>query len=151
MAQTSRYAEQLAETCRLICEKLDIPASRWTLAYQSRSGRPSDAWLEPDVCDHLEALRRAEVTDVALLPVGFLSDHVEVLYDLDIEAQQKARAIGLNLVRASTVGTHPQFVATLAELIEERVKAVPSRVAVGSFGAAPDRCPEGCCPSPRRG
>jgi ferrochelatase len=151
MAQTSRYAEQLAETCRLICEKLDIAASRWALAYQSRSGRPNDPWLEPDVCDHLEALRGAGVTDVALLPAGFLSDHVEVLYDLDIDAQQKARAIGLNVVRASTVGIHPQFVAALAELIEERVKAVPSRAALGSFGAAPDRCPEDCCPSPRRG
>jgi protoporphyrin/coproporphyrin ferrochelatase len=151
MAQTSRYAAQLNEACRLVCEQLNIPASRWALVYQSRSGRPGDPWLEPDICDHLVALRAAGVTDVAVLPIGFLSDHLEVLYDLDVEARDKSRALGLNLVRAATVGTHPQFVATLADLIEERVKRSTGRAAVGAFEASPDVCPIDCCPPPRRG
>jgi ferrochelatase len=152
MAQTSRYAEQLNEACRLVCELLEIPESRWALAYQSRSGRPSDPWLEPDICDHLVALSANGVSDVALLPIGFLSDHLEVLYDLDVEAREKSRELGLNLVRAATVGTHPQFVGALAELIEERINPPSSgRSALGSLGASPDVCPADCCPVPRRG
>jgi ferrochelatase len=148
MAQTSRYAEQLSESCRLICERMGIPASQWDLVYQSRSGRPTDPWLGPDICDHLAALSESAVTDVALLPVGFLSDHLEVLYDLDVEARAKSRALGLNLVRAATVGTHPQFVAALAELVAERVNDLPHPAAVGAFEAWPDVCPEDCCPPP---
>jgi ferrochelatase len=151
MAQTSRYAEQLSETCRLVCERLEIPESRWKLVYQSRSGRPSDPWLEPDICDHLAALNAAGVTDVAVLPVGFLSDHLEVLYDLDVEAADTCRALGLNMVRAATVGTHPQFVAALADLVAERVNELPQREAIGEQGAWPDVCPVDCCPAPRRG
>ena len=151
MAQTSRYAEQLAETCRLICEQLDVPASRWKLVYQSRSGRPGDPWLEPDICDHLASLSTAGVADVAVLPVGFLSDHLEVLYDLDVEAADKSRALGLNMVRAATVGTHPQFVAALADLVAERVNELSRREAIGEQDAWPDVCPVDCCPAPRRG
>ncbi len=150
-AQTSRYAEQLSETCRLVCERLGIAASRWVLVYQSRSGRPSDPWLEPDICDHLAALAAAGASDVVVLPIGFLSDHLEVLYDLDIEAQDKSRELGLNLVRAATVGTHPLFVDALADLIEERVRQFADRAAIGNFGAAPDVCPADCCLPPRRG
>jgi len=151
MAQTSRYADQLNETCRLVCERLGIPTSRWALVYQSRSGRPTDPWLEPDICDHLASLEASGVFDVALLPIGFLSDHLEVLYDLDVEAQEKSRSLGLNLVRAATVGTHPQFVAALVDLIEERVKQLPSRATVGRIATLPDVCPEDCCPAPRHG
>jgi ferrochelatase len=151
MAQTSRYAEQLNETCRLVCEQLGIGRARWALVYQSRSGRPTDPWLEPDICDHLATLRASGVSDVVVLPIGFLSDHLEVLYDLDVEAQAKSLSLGLNLVRAGTVGTHPQFVGALADLVEERVKQWPNHPAVGSFAASPDICPEDCCPAPRRG
>jgi ferrochelatase len=152
MAQTSRYAQQLNEACRLVCERLEIPESRWALAYQSRSGRPSDPWLEPDICDQLGVLSANGVSDVALLPIGFLSDHLEVLYDLDVEAREKSHELGLNLVRAATVGTHPQFVEALAELIEERINPSSSgRSALGSLGASPDVCPADCCPAPRRG
>jgi ferrochelatase len=151
MAQTSRYAEQLKEAGRLVCERLEIPESRWALAYQSRSGRPSDPWLEPDICDHLRTLSANGVSDVALLPIGFLSDHLEVLYDLDVEAREKSRELGLNFVRAATVGTHPQFVKALAELIEERINPSSGRSALGSLGASHDVCPTDCCPAPRRG
>jgi protoporphyrin/coproporphyrin ferrochelatase len=151
MAQTSRYAAQLSETCRLVCERLGIPTSRWALVYQSRSGRPTDPWLEPDICDHLASLTATGVSDVSVLPIGFLSDHVEVLYDLDVEAQEKSRGLGLNLVRAATVGTDPQFVEALADLVEERVNQRPNRAAVGAFAGWPDVCPPDCCPAPRRG
>ncbi len=151
MAQTSRYAGQLQEVGRLVCERLDIPESRWALAYQSRSGRPGDPWLEPDICDHLATLHANGVSDVALLPIGFLSDHLEVLYDLDVEAREKSEKLGLNLVRAATVGTHPQFVTGLADLIEERLNPSSSRPALGALGAWPDVCPADCCPAPRRG
>jgi protoporphyrin/coproporphyrin ferrochelatase len=151
MAQTSRYAEQLQEACRLVCEQLEIPASRWALVYQSRSGRPSDPWLDPDICDHLAARSQAGVTDVAVLPIGFLSDHLEVLYDLDVEARERSHQLGLNLVRAATVGTHPQFVSALADLIEERTRQSIPRAAIGHYRPEPDICPADCCPPPRRG
>lgn len=148
MAQTSRYAEQLQETCRLVCEALAIPESRYRLVYQSRSGRPSDPWLEPDIVDHLAALHSGGVRDVVVLPIGFLSDHLEVLYDLDVEARDKCDEIGLNMVRAATVGTHPAFVRMLADLIEERLTESPERPASGRFSPGPDVCAADCCPAP---
>lgn len=150
MADTSRYVEQLEESSRLVAEALGIPEDRRSLVYQSRSGRPTDPWLEPDILDHLDALRGEGVRDVVVHPIGFLSDHLEVLYDLDEEAQGKAKALGLNLVRSATVGTHPRFVGMLAELIAERVAGVGERRAIGRFGPCHDICPEDCCPAPRR-
>lgn len=145
MAGKCHYDEQLRETCRLICERLAVPDSRYGLAYQSRSGRPGDPWLEPDIGDHLARLQSQGVRDVVVLPVGFLSDHVEVLYDLDVEAQHKARELGLAMVRAATVGTHPAFVGTLADLIEERLSDLPPK-AVGKDGPSHDLCRVDCCP-----
>ena len=145
MARNCRYEEQLQETCRLICERLAIPESRYRLVYQSRSGRPSDPWLEPDIGDYLAELQSRGVSDVVVMPVGFLSDHVEVLYDLDVEAQRKSRELGLAMARAQTVGTHPAFVAMLADLIEERLADAP-RQAIGRFGPSHDVCPSDCCP-----
>ncbi len=148
MAQTSRYVEQLTETCRLVAEQLHVPPERWQLVYQSRSGRPQDPWLEPDIGDHLRSLKAAGVNDVVVAPVGFLSDHIEVLYDLDDEAQRIAREIGLNMLRAATVGTHPRFIAMIRELIQERLSGT-NRRAIGRFGPSHDVCPEDCCPAPR--
>jgi ferrochelatase len=145
MARNCRYEEQLRETSRLVCERLDIPESRSGLAYQSRSGRPGDPWLEPDICDYLSALKSRGVRDVVVQPIGFLSDHVEVLYDLDVEAQDKSRELGLAMVRAATVGLHPAFVGMLVDLIEERLSDRP-REAVGRDGASHDVCPADCCP-----
>jgi ferrochelatase len=149
MATNCRYEEQLRETCRLVCEQLAIPDSRYGVVYQSRSGRPADPWIEPDILDHLAGLRSRGVRDVVVLPIGFLSDHLEVLYDLDVEAQQKSRELGLNMVRAATVGTHPAFVAMLADLIQERLTDSPRRQAIGRFGPREDVCPADCCPPPR--
>lgn len=149
MARACRYEDQLREACRLVCERLAIPASRYGLAFQSRSGRPGDPWLEPDICDYLGTLHSQGVRNVVVLPIGFLSDHVEVLFDLDVEAQQKSRELGLTMTRAATVGTHPAFVAMLAELVEERLINSP-RQAVGRDGPNHDLCPADCCPPPSR-
>jgi ferrochelatase len=145
MARNCDYELQLSETCRLIADDIAIGPERWRLVYQSRSGRPTDPWLEPDILDHLTDLHRQGVHDVIVAPVGFLSDHVEVLYDLDEEARAKSRELGLNMVRAATVGTHPLFISMLRELIAERLSAAPDRRAAGRFGPHHDYCPPECC------
>ncbi len=121
----------------------------WDLVFQSRSGPPTVPWLEPDVNDHLRALAADGVLEVVLVPVGFTSDHVEVLYDLDLEAAQTAAELGLELRRAATVGTDPEFVAMLAGLVRTRAEGGPELVDHGSI-ATHDRCPARCCPAPRR-
>jgi ferrochelatase len=143
MAEASDYVAQLREAAALVAARLggDHP---WQLVYQSRSGPPSVPWLEPDIGDHLAALREGGVTDVVVIPIGFVSDHVEVKYDLDTEAAARARALGLRFVRAGTPGTHPAFVAMIRELVLERIAAAPRR-ALGARGPAPDVCPPGCC------
>lgn len=150
MATTCAYVEQVTETCRLIAEQLALPSDRWQLVYQSRSGRPQDPWLEPDICDHLRSLKSSGVRDVVVAPIGFLSDHIEVLYDLDDQAQSIARELKINMIRAGTVGHHPRFVAMIRELIQERLSGAPRR-SLGRYGPCHDVCPEDCCPPPRRG
>ena len=143
MAQQSNYVVQLEEACRLIAERTG--RSSWRLVYQSRSGSPRQPWLAPDILETLRTLKTEGAQDVVLLPVGFISDHMEVNYDLDIEARQLADEIGLNLVRAQTVGTHPAFVAMLRDLIVERISGASERKAIGAFGASHDVCPADCC------
>jgi ferrochelatase len=150
MSSKCDYEKQLTEACRLIAESLGVPAERWRLTYQSRSGRPEDPWLEPDIGDHLKALSESGVKSVVVMPVGFLSDHMEVLFDLDEEARHIAESLGLAMARAGTVGTHPQFVGMLRELIVERMTPGATRRAIGLFGPNHDVCPEGCCPAPMR-
>jgi ferrochelatase len=143
MASTCDYQAQLLETCRLVAEGARAP--RWQLVFQSRSGSPMQPWLEPDICDHLRELKRAGATDAVVAPVGFISDHMEVLYDLDTEARQVSEEIGLNMIRAATVGTHPVFVKMIRELIVERMTSDPVRRALGTRGAKEDVCPADCC------
>jgi ferrochelatase len=150
MADNCSYVAQLTETCRLVAETLGVGPDRWRLVYQSRSGRPTDPWLEPDIVDHLRALKDRGVADVVVHPIGFLSDHIEVLYDLDDEARHACAEMGLNMIRSRTVGTHPKFVGMLGELIEERMEASSSRRAVGRFGPSHDVCPIDCCLPPAR-
>ena len=150
MAGNCRYEEQLQETCRLVAEAVDVAAGRWRLVYQSRSGRPADPWLGPDIGDHLDALQAQGVRDVVLHPIGFLSDHLEVLYDLDDEAARRAANLGLNMIRAGTVGTHPRFVAMLRSLIQERLDPARRRAFVGTLPPSPDVCPADCCLPPVR-
>jgi ferrochelatase len=142
MAAASDYVAQLRETCALVAAR--VAPAPWALVYQSRSGSPRDPWLEPDVLDHLAALRAEGVDDVVVAPVGFVSDHMEVAYDLDTEARERAAALGLGFVRAGTAGTHPAFVRMIRELIEERV-AGGERRALGASGPRPDACATDCC------
>jgi ferrochelatase len=151
MAGNCDYEPQLRETSRLVAQECDINPGRFCLVYQSRSGRSTDPWLGPDIVDHLRALKARGIKQVLIHPVGFLSDHVEVLYDLDIEASAEAAALGLEMVRSRTVGTHPRFVGMLAELIAERTRGTHGeapRRSVGVYGPNPDFCPERCCLGP---
>ncbi len=150
MADHCDYERQLKETCRLVAEAVGVGTDRWRLVYQSRSGRPQDPWLEPDILDHLRALNEEGVRDVVVHPVGFLSDHMEVLFDLDEEAKQLADSLGMRMIRSGSVGVHPRFVEMLVELIRERIHENGERRAVGRFGANHDVCPVGCCPAPAR-
>ncbi|MBV8069077.1 MAG: ferrochelatase [Acidobacteriaceae bacterium] len=148
MAETSDYKKQLRETMRLVSEAVGL--HDWSLVFQSRSGAPGQPWLEPDILDHLRELRRNGVTNVLVAPLGFLSDHLEVLYDLDTEAQALARELGVKMVRAATVGTHPAFIQTIRQLILERIAPGEPRLAIGAYGPNHDVCPEDCCPPPQR-
>jgi len=114
-AATSPYERELGETAAAVAATLALP--RWQLAYQSRSGNPDDAWLEPDVNDALRALAADGAREVVVAPIGFVCDHVEVLYDLDIEARRTAAALGLRFARASTVNSHPAFIDALADVV----------------------------------
>ena len=132
MAASSQYEAQLREACRLVSAALARPD--WRLVYQSRSGPPSQPWLGPDIGDHLRELAAAGTHEVVVVPIGFISDHLEVLYDLDTEARSACDALGLRMVRAATVGTHPAMVRMISELIAQ----------------VPRACAANCCPAPRR-
>jgi ferrochelatase len=151
MAAGCDYQRQLLETCRLVAYVAGayarVGALNWRLVFQSRSGPPTQAWLEPDICDHLRALKSEGVDDVVVAPVGFISDHMEVLYDLDTEARQVSEELGLNMIRAATVGTHPEFLRMIRVLILERTNLAVPRRALGDLGPSHDVCPADCCPS----
>lgn len=150
LADTCRYAMELEEASRLVCERVEGHDHAHDLVFQSRSGPPQQPWLEPDVCDHLQQLHGQGVRQVVLVPIGFICDHLEVIYDLDTQAVEVADRLGLSMVRAATVGTHPRFVSMVRELIVERLDDQAERPALGRLGPAPDVCPADCCPPPRR-
>ncbi|MEW6282538.1 MAG: ferrochelatase [Candidatus Eremiobacterota bacterium] len=143
VAMAELYVQQLEEACRLVAERLALKEHR--LVYQSRSGPPSQPWLEPDLLDELRALPGKEVV---VAPIGFISDHMEVIYDLDTEAQGLAAELGITMARAATVGTDPRFVAMIRELVEERLGRRTDRRALGPLGPGHDACPDDCCPGP---
>jgi ferrochelatase len=149
MANTSDYVMQLEEVRRLISGALGQPND--ALVYQSRSGAPGQPWLEPDILDYLREVKtNKRASAVVVAPIGFISDHLEVVYDLDVEAQQLCNALGLPMTRAKTVGVHPKFIGMIRELIEERMNPQLERRALGSLGLRGDVCAEGCCPAPAR-
>ncbi|MBT6054986.1 MAG: ferrochelatase, partial [Planctomycetaceae bacterium] len=147
MADSSDYCKQLQEASRLVAQQANI--SDWKLVYQSRSGPPTQPWLEPDVCDAIRNLHKRGEKSVVIAPIGFISDHMEVLFDLDTEAKELCEKLNLPMIRVETVGTHPRFVAMIRELIEERLNDDPVRLALGEMGPSHDVCPENCCPSGR--
>jgi ferrochelatase len=149
MANTSDYVAQLEEVRRLVSGGLNHQND--VLVYQSRSGSPGQPWLEPDILDYLRRVKAENLaSSVVLGPIGFISDHMEVVYDLDVEARQLCDSLGLPMTQAKTVGVHPKFIAMIRELILERVNPGSERRALGSLGPRADVCEEGCCPAPRR-
>ena len=148
MAQSSAYEVQLRDAARLIAERVGKP--EWTLAFQSRSGPATQPWLEPDIGDWL---RTEHPQEVVIVPLGFISDHMEVLYDLDAEIAQLCAELGIHMLRAGTAGTHPKFIEMVAELVREQTHAGTPHRFIGTLGAPPDECAPTCCafarPAPR--
>jgi len=142
MAANCEYVAQLAEAGKLIADAVGI--DRWRVVYQSRSGSPSQPWLGPDIADCLRELQTQGISNVVVAPIGFVSDHMEIVYDLDYEAQNVAKELGLTMVRAATAGTHPAFVKMIRELILERLHNEPARF-LGSRGPGHNVCPVDCC------
>ena len=152
MSSTSDYEAQLLEASRLVAARAGRTEEQRTdfdLVWQSRSGPPQVPWLEPDINDHLEALSATGESAVVVIPIGFISDHMEVMYDLDTEAIATAERLSLGFARAGTVGTDPRFITAIIQLIEER-RVDGEVLALGSLDVRPDFCAPGCCPAPQR-
>jgi protoporphyrin/coproporphyrin ferrochelatase len=139
-----RYAAELSEAASLITERIRGGSLGHDLVYQSRSGPPGRPWLEPDVCDHVRTLAKSGVPAVVAVPVGFVSDHMEVVHDLDVEAAQAAASLGLPFARAAAPGPSPRFARMVAELVAERLSGA-APLALGTMGPAPWPCPADCC------
>ncbi len=159
MAAACDYEIQLREAARLVIERLGAPSPPWTLVWQSRSGPPQVPWLEPDVNDELDRLGAAGVSRAVIVPIGFVSDHMEVMWDLDTQAAATAAAAGIELRRAVAPGTDPEpaFIAMWVDLISERIAAETAddpgavvRTRLGSLDVRPDVCRVDCCPPPQR-
>jgi protoporphyrin/coproporphyrin ferrochelatase len=149
MANTCDYVGQLEEVRRLVSGALGHQND--ALVYQSRSGAPGQPWLEPDILDYLRRVKAKNLASaVVLAPISFVSDHMEVLYDLDVEARQLCDSLGLPMTRAKTVGVHPKFIGMIRELILERMNPELERRALGAMGPRADVCREDCCPAPQR-
>jgi ferrochelatase len=146
------YLAQHEDVVRIVVDRVAEATGRRPeadLVYCSRSGPPAQPWLEPDINDHVRTLHQAGAAGVVVVPIGFISDHMEVVYDLDTEARRTADSLGLPFVRVSTVGDDPRFVSGLVDLVLERASAErgqdPQRPALGGLGASHDVCPAGCC------
>jgi ferrochelatase len=147
-AYVAQHQDVAATVVARVAERLGRTPD-WDLVYCSRSGPPTQPWLEPDINDHLRSLRIDGVAAAVVVPIGFVSDHMEVVYDLDTEARGTATDIGMPFVRVPTVGADPRFVSALADLVLERAAAergeTPPRPAAGGLGPSHDVCPAGCC------
>ena len=152
MGERSPYQRQLREACRLVTERLPgqqrgmADEAAWQLVFQSRSGPPTQPWIEPDIHDYLRQLRQAgEVEDVVIVPIGFLAENLEVVYDLDVEVRALCDELGMHMERTPVLGSHPRFVGMIRELILERIDPTAPRLALGSEGPSADACPADCC------
>ncbi|MBN1237358.1 MAG: ferrochelatase [Gammaproteobacteria bacterium] len=150
MARHAPYEAQLQDACRLVGDALEH--QRWQLAYQSNNARyGGEPWLGPDIVQALADQKAEGAGDVVVAPIGFVCDHMEVVLDLDVDAAAAARELGIDMIRAGTVGTHPAFVGMVRDLIVERITASGTRRALGTLGPAHDFCPPDCCLSGRPG
>jgi ferrochelatase len=147
MSDNCAYEQQLNETATRLAQALNH--THWQMVYQSRSGPATQPWLDPDICDHLKALRAQDVENVVIAPIGFLCDHMEVIYDLDVEAKKLSEEIGLSLVRVKTPGTDALFVEMIKDLIAERLDPDKPKAAAGDSGPRENFCAPDCCPSGR--
>jgi ferrochelatase len=141
-----RYEQELAETARLVAGQAGEPEGSWRVVFQSRSGPPSQPWLGPDINDAINALP-SSAREVVVVPIGFVSDHMEVVYDIDRQAAATAEKRGVKLIRSATPGRHPDFALMVAQLVQEMEGAAPPLV-LGGMGPAPCPCVQGCCPGP---
>lgn len=148
MAASCDYESQLEEAAQLIASK--VGSTNWQVCYQSRSGPATQPWLEPDICDHIRALHAKGVNKLVIAPIGFVSDHMEIKFDLDTEAQELCQQLGVQMVRAKTAGTHPSFVKMIRQLIQEKIDSGTERLALGSQGPRADECAQNCCPAATR-
>jgi len=150
MSESSRYQWQLRESCGLVAER--VGANSWNLVFQSRSGAPHHPWLEPDVCDYItETHAVMSMSDIIIMPIGFISDHIEVMFDLDTEANDLCNQLGIRMHRSATVGTDPQFVQMIRQLVQERIADSSERLYLGDHGPSHDVCPRDCCLAGPRG
>lgn len=146
MAESSEYVKQLKESCRLVADA--VGGHEYELVYQSRSGPPQQPWLEPDIGDFIrERAARGQKEALVVVPIGFVSDHMEVMFDLDEEASQICAELGIRMARSLSASTHPSFVKMIRLLIEERLRGSAERLAIGRYGPNHDVCREECCPA----
>ena len=148
MAESSMYVGQLESACELVAQAFGDAIPDWELVWQSRSGPPSMPWLEPDIVDAVNAIDDDTET-VIIVPIGFVSDHMEVIQDLDTDAAEAASNRGLDFRRVATSGTDPRFIAMIADLVAERT-AGETPVSLGPLQLVPTQCSETCCPAPQR-
>jgi len=149
MSEASNYLEQLHSAAQIICEEVRNDPNDYDLVFQSRSGPPHIPWLEPDINDHLKVLSKQAVNSVTVVPLGFTSDHMEVMFDLDTQARQTAQELGIGFTRVSSPGNNPRFIRMIRELIEEQLFNKEARF-LGELGAWPEECPENHCLTPRQ-
>ena len=144
MSDNCDYVKQLNESCRLVAESCGV--QRWKLVYQSRSGPPQQPWLEPDICDTIAEMNDShELKALVVCPIGFISDHMEVMFDLDEEAADACQERGIPFARAATAGIDQSFVGMIRSLVQERLGAVDSKESLGTLGPWHDVCPVDCC------
>ncbi|MEM0926618.1 MAG: ferrochelatase, partial [Planctomycetota bacterium] len=144
MADHCDYVKQLTESARLVAEASGV--QDWRLVFQSRSGPPQQKWLEPDICDAIEEAHDAgRLEHLVIVPIGFVSDHMEVMYDLDDEAAELCKERSIPMRRAATAGLHQSFLTMIRKLVEERLGRPQDKEAVGGLGAWHDVCPADCC------
>ncbi len=150
MADHCDYVKQLTESSRLVAAACGV--KNWRLVYQSRSGPPQQPWLEPDICDAISEMDdQQKLASLAVVPIGFVSDHMEVMYDLDEEAAELCKQRNIKFARARSAGTDANFVGMIGSLVQERLGRIEARAAVGLLGPWHDVCPADCCTyTPRR-
>ena len=143
MSNNCAYEAQLQDASALVATRAGV--DNFKLVYQSRSGPPTQPWLEPDICDHLRELHSRGVKSVVVAPIGFISDHMEVIYDLDTEAQALASELGLSMSRAQTAGCDSRFIQMIRLLIEEELDESRPKLFTGQSGVPENDCPATCC------